>query len=95
MPLRPLGDRVVVEPAEADEKSDGGIIIPDNAKQKPTKGKILAVGPGKANDNGGIVEPKVSVGQLVLYERYAGSEIKVDGKEAVVVRESEILGIIE
>jgi len=94
MTLNPLGDRVLVKPCEADSMTKGGIVIPDTAKEKPTKGKILAVGPGKKNDEGKLVEPNVKDGDVVLYERYAGTEVKIDGEEAVVVRESEILAII-
>ena len=75
MNLKPLGDRVIIEQSEADDMSKGGIVLPDNAKEKPTKGTVLAVGPGKTTDDGKLIEPAVKVGDKVLYERYAGTDI--------------------
>ena len=89
--VRPLDDRVVVEPLEAEEKTAGGILLPDTAKQKPQRGRVLAVGPGKQNDNGVRAELAVTVGDEVLYGRYAGSDLEVSGREIKIMRESDIL----
>lgn len=87
--VKPLGDRVLIEPVAAEEKTAGGIIIPDNAKEKPLKGKVLAVGPGKKD------EPlTVKDGDQVLYGQYAGTEVKIDGKTLLIMRESDIYGIL-
>ena len=93
--LKPLGDRVVVKPIEQDEVTVGGIMLPDTAKEKPQKGKILAVGPGSRNDAGERVALDVKVGDTVLYAKYAGTEIKLDGEKVLVLRESDILAIVE
>ncbi len=90
--LKPLDDRVVLEPLEAEEKTAGGILLPDNAKQKPQQGKVVAVGPGKLNDKGTRVLMAVKVGDTVLFGKYSGSDVEVNGKEYKIVRESEILG---
>jgi chaperonin GroES len=95
MKIRPLGDRVVVEPQSAEEKSAGGILLPDSAKEKPLMGKIIAVGKGKMLDNGNIAEMSVKKGDVVVYGTYSGSEVTVDGKELKILHESEILGIVE
>ena len=95
MTLKPLSDRVLVEPSEAEDVTPGGIVLPDAAKEKPTKGKILAVGPGKLDDSGQVVAMSVKVGDTVLYEKYGGSNIKIDGQDRVIVRESEILAIVD
>jgi chaperonin GroES len=89
--IRPLDDRVVVEPLEAEEKTAGGILLPDSAKEKPQRGKVLAVGPGAANDEGKRTPVGVVVGDTVLYGRYAGNDIEVGGKELKIMRESDIL----
>jgi chaperonin GroES len=89
--VRPLDDRVVVEPLEAEESTAGGIILPDTAKQKPQRGKVLAVGPGKALENGNRAPVAVSVGDEVLYGRYSGNDIEMAGKEIKIMRESDIL----
>jgi len=89
--LRPLDDRVVVEPVEAEEVTAGGIVLPDTAREKPQRGKVLAVGPGKLLDNGERGELSVSVGDEVIYGKYVGSEIEVDGRELKILRESDIL----
>ena len=89
--VRPLDDRVVVEPLEAEEKTAGGILLPDTAKQKPQRGRVLAFGPGKLNDNGNRGKVAVAVGDEVLYGRYAGNDIEVSGKEVKIMRESDIL----
>jgi len=89
--VRPLDDRVVVEPLEAEEKTSGGILLPDTAKQKPQRGRVLAVGPGKLNDTGNRLKVAVTVGDEVLYGRYAGNDIEVGGREVKIMRESDIL----
>jgi chaperonin GroES len=89
--VRPLDDRVVVEPLEAEEKTAGGILLPDTAKQKPQRGRVVAVGPGKLLDNGERAAMAVARGDEVIYGRYAGSDIEVDRKEIKILRESDIL----
>jgi len=89
--VRPLDDRVVVEPLEAEEKTAGGILLPDSAKQKPQRGRILAVGPGKLLDNGNRAVLSVSKGDEVIYGRYAGNDIQVERREIKILRESDIL----
>jgi chaperonin GroES len=89
--VRPLDDRVVVEPLEAEEKTAGGILLPDTAKQKPQRGRVLAVGPGKQRDNGERSPVAVARGDEVLYGRYSGSDIEVEGREIKILRESDIL----
>jgi chaperonin GroES len=89
--VRPLDDRVVVEPLDAEESTAGGIILPDTAKQKPQRGKVLAVGPGKALENGNRAPVAVAVGDEVLFGRYAGNDIEMSGKEIKIMRESDIL----
>ena len=91
MAIKPLDDRVVVEPLEAEEKTAGGILLPDTAKQKPQRGKIIAVGPGKLLESGTRVALSVKAGDEVLYGKYSGSEVEVDGKELKILRESDIL----
>ena len=93
--LRPLDDRVVVEPLDAEDKTAGGILLPDTAKQKPQQGKIVAVGPGKLNDNGSRAQMAVKVGDTVLFGKYSGSDVEVGGKEYKIMRESELLGKLE
>ena len=93
--IRPLEDRVVVEPLEADEKTAGGILLPDSAREKPQRGRILAVGPGRVNDDGKKQPMFVAVGDEVLFGRYAGSEIEVGGKEVKIMRESDLLAKVE
>ena len=92
--VRPLNDRVVVERLEQEAKSAGGIIIPPTAAEKPTEGRVMAVGPGKV-DHGHRLEPTVKVGDRVLFGKYAGTEIELDGKQVVVMREEDILAVIE
>ena len=89
--LKPLDDRVVVQPLEAEEKTSGGILLPDTAKQKPQQGKVVAVGPGKLNDDGHRTTLAVKVGDTVLYGKYSGSDVEVNGKELKILRESDIL----
>jgi chaperonin GroES len=93
--IRPLGDRVVVEPLEAEEKTKGGIILPDTAKEKPQEGKVVAVGKGKVNDKGEVIPMEVKVGDKVLYGKYAGTEVTVDDKQYIILREEDILAIVE
>jgi chaperonin GroES len=93
--IRPLQDRVIVKRIEEEAKSKGGIIIPDTAKEKPQEGKVVAVGKGKMNDDGEIIPLDVKVNDLVLFGKYSGSEINIDGEEHVIMREEDILGIIE
>ena len=92
--IKPLGDRLVVKPIEQDEVTAGGIMLPDTAKEKPQKGEVVAAGPGARNDAGERVEMDVKVGDKVLYAKYAGTEIKLDGEKVLVLRESDILAII-
>jgi len=93
--IRPLNDRVLVKPLEAKETVKGGIIIPDSAKEKPQEGKIVAVGPGKALDDGSLSKMSVKKGDTVIYSKYAGTEIKIDDEEHLLMREDDILGIVE
>ena len=93
--LKPLGSRVVVEPLESEEVTAGGIVLPDTAKEKPQKGTILAAGPGDRDDEGKRIALDVKVGDVVLYAKYSGTEIMVDGKKLLILRESDILAIIE
>lgn len=93
MKLKPLGDRVVVKPVEQDEKTAGGIVLPDTAKEKPQHGEVLAVGTGKLLDNGERVALEVKVGDRVLYAKYGGTEVKLEGETYLILRESDILAI--
>ena len=96
MKIRPLQDRVIVKRlAETAEKTKGGIIIPDTAKEKPEQGKIIAVGKGKVNDDGKLMAVGVKVGETILFGKYSGSEIKLDGEEHLIMREEDILGVVE
>ena len=95
MKIKPLSDRLVVERIEQDTKTSGGIIIPDTAKEKPKQGKVLAVGPGAKDENGKRIPIDVEAGDIVLFTQWAGSEIKMDGKEYLVLKESDVIGIIE
>ncbi len=92
--LRPLDDRVVVEPQEAEERTSGGIVLPDTAKERPQRGTVLSVGPGKLLDNGKRGELAVGVGDVVIYGKYSGSDIEVSGKDVKILREGEILAKI-
>ncbi len=92
--LKPLEDRVVVEPKQAEDKTASGIILPDTAQEKPQEATIVAVGPGKASDSGTIVKMTVKVGDSVLYGKYSGTEVTVDGTEYLIMRESDILAIL-
>jgi len=95
MKIRPLQDRVIVKRVEEEEKTKGGIIIPDSAKEKPQEGTVVAVGPGKTAENGQKIAMTVKAGDLVLFSKYAGTEVKIDGEEHMIMREDDILGIIE
>lgn len=94
MKITPLGDRVVVQPLEAEEKTKGGIVLPDTAKEKPQEGKIVAVGKGKLSDDGKVLPMEVKVGDRVLYGKYSGSEVTVDSEDYVVLHESDILAVL-
>ena len=93
--LKPLGDRIVVKPLEAESMSAGGIVLPDTAKERPQQAEVIAVGPGKTLDNGTIVAIEVKVGDKVVYSKYGGTEIKVSGEEVTILRQDDILGIVE
>ncbi len=95
MNLKPLGDRVIVKPMEAEEKTKGGIILPDTAKEKPIEGTVVAAGPGKVSDDGKAIKMEVKVGDKVLYGKYSGTEVNVEGEEYLIMRESDIFAIIE
>ena len=94
MNLKPLADRIVVRPLEAEEKTPGGIVIPDSAKEKPQKGEVVAVGPGKVADSGQKIEMSLKKGDKVLYGKYAGTEVTVDGEDLMIMRESDILATL-
>ena len=93
--LKPLQDRVIVKQTEAEEKTKSGIVLPDSAKEKPTKGKVIAVGPGKLNEKGKPMEVGVRVGDSVYYGKYAGTDVEVEGQKYVILRENDILGVLE
>ena len=93
MNMKPLADRVVVTPLEEEEQKQGDIIIPDTAKEKPQQGKIIAVGPGKISESGTKIAMEVKVGQKILYGKYSGSEVTIDGEDYLIMRESDILAI--
>ena len=94
MNVRPLSDRILVQRLQEEETTKGGIIIPDTAKEKPQQGKVVAIGNGKVLDNGTRIEPAVKVGETVLFGKYSGTEIKLDGQDYLIMREDDILGII-
>lgn len=94
MKIKPLADRVVIKPAPAEEKTKGGIILPDTAKEKPVIGEVVAVGPGKISDEGKLIAPEVKVGDKVLYGKYSGTEVTVDGDEYLIMREADIFAIV-
>jgi len=93
--LKPLGDRLVVKPLEGEEVTPGGIVLPETAKEKPQKGQVLAVGPGARDEEGKRIKMDVSVNDKVLFAKYAGTEIKIDGEKLLILRESDILAILE
>ena len=92
--LKPLGDRLVVKPKEREETTASGIILPETAKEKPQEGEVLAIGPGRRDDDGDRVEMDVSVGDTILYAKYAGTEIKVEGEKLLILKESDVLAIV-
>lgn len=93
--LKPLGDRIVVKTVEAETTTAGGILLPDTAKEKPQTAEVLAVGPGKTLDNGTVAAMEIKVGDKVVYGKYSGTEIKVDGQELIILRQDDVLGIVE
>jgi len=93
--IRPLSDRIVVEPLEEDQKTAGGIFLPDTAKEKPQRGKVIATGPGKVLDSGETAPMSVSAGDVVLFAKYGGTEVQVDGKDLLIMRESDVLAKID
>lgn len=95
MHFQPLHDRVLVRRIEAEEKTAGGIIIPDTAKEKPMEGEVVAVGPGARDDSGKLVEPAVNAGDRVLFGKWSGTEVRIDGEDLLIMKESDILGLIE
>ena len=95
MKLRPLQDRILVQRVEEEEKTKGGIIIPDTAKEKPAEGKIVSVGKGKLDDSGKRIAPEVKKGDRILFGKYSGTEVKIEGEEYLIMREEDVLGIIE
>ena len=95
MKIRPLQDRILVRRVQEEEKTKGGIIIPDTAKEKPMQGEVLAVGPGARNDKGELVAPDVKPGDRVLFGKWSGTEVKLDGEELLIMKESDIMGVLE
>jgi chaperonin GroES len=93
--VRPLGDRILVKRLASEEKTKGGIIIPDTAKEKPDQGQVVAVGPGAVLENGSRREPQLKKGDRVLFAKYGGTEVKLDGEEHLILRESDVLGVLE
>jgi chaperonin GroES len=94
MAFRPLGDRVLVKRVEEEAKTKGGIIIPDTAKEKPQEGEVLSVGPGARDDSGKRVEPDVKAGDRILFGKWSGTEVKIDGEDLIIMKESDILGVV-
>jgi chaperonin GroES len=95
MKVKPLGDRILVKRIEEEERTKGGIIIPDTAKEKPMQGEVIAVGKGKVTEDGKVLPLEVKEGDRILFSKYAGTEVKIDGEEHLIMREDEVLGIIE
>ena len=95
MKFRPLHDRVAIRRIEEDEKTAGGIIIPDTAKEKPSQGEVVAVGPGARNEKGELVAPDVKVGDTVLFGKWSGTEVKINGQDLLIMKESDIMGVLE
>jgi chaperonin GroES len=95
MAFRPLGDRVLVKRVEEEEKTKGGIIIPDTAKEKPQEGEVMAVGPGNRDDDGDYIALDVKVGDRILFGKWSGTEVKLDGEDLLIMKESDILGVLE
>jgi chaperonin GroES len=95
MKFRPLQDRVLIKPSDNENKSKGGIIIPDTAKEKPMQGKVVAAGPGARDENGKLTPMGVKVGETVLYGKWSGTEVKIDGEDLLIVKEADIMGVIQ
>jgi len=95
MKFRPLHDRVLVRRSEEEERTAGGIIIPDTAKEKPMQGEVVAVGPGARNDKGEIIAPDVKAGDVILFGKYSGTDVTIDGEELVIIKESDVMGVVE
>ena len=95
MAIQPLGDKIIVKRLEAEQKTKGGIVLPDSAKEKPREGEVIAVGPGKMTDDGKRGEMQVKKGDRILFTSYAGTEVKVDGQELLIMRESDVLAVVE
>ncbi|ACG80039.1 heat shock protein Co-chaperonin,HSP10 (plasmid) [Phenylobacterium zucineum HLK1] len=95
MTFRPLGDRILVRRVEEDAKTPGGIIIPDTAKEKPQQGEVLAVGPGARDKDGRRLEPELKAGQKVLFGKWSGSEVRIDGEDLLIMKESDVLGVLD
>jgi len=95
MKIRPLGDRLLVKRVKEEEKTKGGIIIPDTAKEKPQEGKVVAVGKGKMTEAGKLVAPEVKAGDMILFGKYSGSEVTVEGEEHLIMREDDVMGVLE
>ena len=95
MKIRPLGDRILVKRIKEEEKTKGGIIIPDTAKEKPQEGKVVAVGKGKMTEQGKLLSPDAKAGDKILFGKYSGSEVKIEGEEHLILREDDILGVLE
>ncbi|WP_296814810.1 co-chaperone GroES [Brevundimonas sp.] len=94
MAFRPLGDRVLVKRVEEEEKTKGGIIIPDTAKEKPQEGEVVAVGPGARDEDGDYIKPELNVGDRILFGKWSGSEVKIDGQDLIIMKESDVLGVL-
>ncbi|MDQ3019276.1 MAG: co-chaperone GroES [Bacteroidota bacterium] len=94
MNIKPLSDRIIVKPAEAEEKTASGLIIPDTAKEKPMKGEVIAVGAGKVSDDGKLTKMELKVGDKILYGKYSGTEVVIEGTEYLIMRESDVYGVI-
>ena len=95
MKFRPLHDRVLVRRSEEEERTAGGIIIPDTAKEKPMQGEVIAVGPGARNEKGEIVAPDVKAGDVILFGKYSGTDVTIDGEDLVIIKESDVMGVVE
>ncbi|MBK8138913.1 MAG: co-chaperone GroES [Chloroflexi bacterium] len=95
MKLRPLGDRILVEPSEGEDKTSSGLLLPETAKEKPQQGKVLAAGAGRRDDDGKRIDMDVKTGDTILFAKYAGTEIKIDGKKLLIMKETDVLGILE
>jgi chaperonin GroES len=94
MAFRPLGDRILVKRVQEEEKTKGGIIIPDNAKEKPQEGEVVAVGPGARDEDGEFIKPELNVGDRILFGKWSGSEVKIDGDDLIIMKESDVLGVL-